>query len=176
MSSDATCAFTRTAIRCGQNRVLIVAIDPNILRENWNSYELREYCNKRYRKTRHEEWKPYPSPFRFVGVGIYNGEGTIDGFDNKLEAHKWFNYQFLVHQKVAEELLGKPLSDTTDKLIDDVIRLIDIAFTARVQLKGNEILGDGCVGESEITLQRTILKLASQVLDAHKKTLKGLDD
>lgn len=159
---DATCALSRTAIKRG-NKVLLVVVQTE---KQWNTYELLQSCFQ-YQRGKGE--KKEPSPFRFLGLGNYNGYGSINGLKNDLKQANWAESQFLVHEAIAEGLLEKSL-DAAD-LENDVIKLIQIAFFARVQLKSNFLLGTQLADQAELNLQRFLVKLTEQVLDLHQQFL-----
>ena len=90
---DGTCVFSRTAIRSGDEVLMVVLHREG--QKRWDTYELIKECHS-------------PSPFRFLGLGPYNGYGTIDEYTQD-DVGDWWDYQFLVHQSVAEGLLHKSL-------------------------------------------------------------------
>lgn len=176
-SFDATCAYTRTAIRGGDEVLMVALSTGTYMRDSLlDTYNLLNYWHN-YRR-RKEEYKP---PYRFIGLGVYNSYGTIEGFDNVIEdrvAGGWADYQFLVHRSVAEGLLGHQLTPglPSESYEGVAFKLIEIAFQARIQLKGNHLVGEQHVDEDVILLQRKVLALASDVLDKHQKYLDQFKD
>lgn len=177
---DSTCAFSRTAIHCG-DEVLLVALDYNnaYRKDLLETYRLMNqlFDYKRRKKAGRFDSRYDKSPFRFIGVGIYNDYGSIEGFDNdipnKIEG-SWWDYQFFVHKSVAEGLLDRSLD--LNNLEEDAIELIELAFIARVQLKGNAILGAQYFDKNEIDIQRKLTTLTNLVLDRHQDYLSQYED
>lgn len=159
---DATCALSRTAIKRG-NEVLLVIVQAE---KQWDTFELLQSC---FRYQREKGEAKEPSPFRFLGLGKYDGYGSLNEINNDLKPENWAQSQLIVHKCVAEGLLVKHLDAA--ELESDVIKLIRIAFFARVQLKSNFLLGTQLADQAEIDLQRTLLNLAHQVLDRHQQRL-----
>lgn len=176
---DSTCAFSRTAIHYG-DEVLLVALNYNLYREDLlQTYNLSNRLFD-YRERKKEGKLDPPgydrNPFRFIGVGIYNDYGSIEGFDNSIpdRTKLWSDYQFLVHKSIAEGLLNRPLN--LENLEEDATELIDLAFIARVQLKGNHTLGAQHFDKDEINIQRKLIALTSLVLDRHQDYLSQYED
>jgi hypothetical protein len=173
---DSTCAFTRTAVGSG-DEILIVALDPKSYCCSGGGFTTYDLSNNAgyYKRVKTSEDMPNPvSPFRFLGIGHYNSYGTIDEFDNdaglEQEERSWWDYQFIVHREVAEGLLNKKLDP--NNLEDDVIRLIEIAYLARVQLHGNDLLGVQHADKAERVLQLKLLGLATTILERELEMLE----
>ena len=155
-SFDATCAFSRTGITV-DDEVLLVATHTN----DWDTSTLMGYWDKY--EFSHQQLKPqFESPFRFIGVGLYDDYGAIEGFDNQVAEGDWWEYQFMVHRTIAETLLDRPLN--LANLEDDALQLIDIARLLRIQLQGTGLLGSQFIELEEMEMQRKLIQATDSFL------------
>lgn len=162
---DGTCAFTRTAIKKGEEALLVV-MQPKE-RDRWCTQSLYATCFESLSSQK-------DPPFKYIGLGKYNGRWAIEGFDERLWinlqpitlAYQWWENQFTVHKGVAESLLEHPFG--TDSVEADVIRLVRKAYVARIPLFNSEPLGEQFQSNEELSLQREILRLTGEVLDRHQ--------
>lgn len=161
---DSTCAFSRTSVHYG-DRILWVALHPNARIEDGTYSLIRPHSSQK---------------FRFVELGIYNYYGCVEGFNvedglENVRGKDWWDYQFIVHESVANGLLDKPLSDYRSLEVA-ANQLLIIAHQARIQVLGHNLLGSQCFDRDEVELQRKLLHLTSEVLDRKEAQLNEYED
>ena len=163
-SFDVTCAFSRAEIM-PDDEVLLVVTHQN----NWDTYKLMSDCDE-YKSSQQELKSQLKSPFQFIGVGLYNDYGTIEGFAREFKEGDWWGYQFMVHRTIAETLLDRPLN--LANLEDDVIQLIDIAYQLRIQLQTG-LLGSQFVELEEMEMQRKLIQATDSFLQKRIEDYKS---
>lgn len=179
---DSTCAFSRTSVHHG-DEVIMVVTKANYIKDTYNlGQRVYEYQESRARARENANdpeyiklWQPR-SPFVYIGIGIYNDYGSIESFDIDplKDKGEFWDYHFFCHKSVAEGLVDATI--TEENLEAAVIKLVGIAFLARIQLFGNTLLGEQYYSKDEIILQRKLSKLRESVLDRQWEYLKQYDE
>lgn len=150
------CALSRLGI--GYDLVLLVAVKE--WQYPWTTYVLQ---NKLWRTDKLGE----ESPFVYIGVGHCNTYGSIEAVSvPEPKQGDWWDYQFLVHEQIAEAVLGRSLGTTDEQLQQDVRDIVKFAFLARIELFGTVCVGAQFVTKNELLGQKKL----------HEATLKILGD
>lgn len=160
---DATCTFTRTAIRYG-DEVLLVGVKPFWDKTPLTTYNLLNHINDE-------------DVIRFAVVGKYNDYGFIE--DESLDKSQgldvgycFSNWQFLVHLEIVEGLFNCKLRSLPDlKYI--VQPLVSVARQARIELITTFLLGYQFSDPEEVELQKKILSATDRILKRKEVEFKG---
>lgn len=185
---DATCAFTRTSVHCG-DEVLLVGIRPREPFPRWDTYNLSEdialiidVANSFDNEVRKNNYLKVKFPVRFTVIGTYDDYGSVkinnERFDNEVgldEKYAYYDWQFFVHKQVVDRLIGCTVTNY-DNLTDVVQKLVNIAMLARIQLSGNCLLGQQHYDKQELQLQRELLNVTDRILADKLVALQEYDD
>jgi hypothetical protein len=147
MGFNSTCSVTRTEIAYSDPILLVILADPN-----WTTSKLRKNT----------------TGILHIGVGKYDFYGSIEELQSNIPQSPLPNYwevdrAIRIHTLAAESLLKRPLDP--DCLAADFEVILDCCYTARIDLRTDNMLGNQFATQEEINLQRLILSTTTTLLD-----------
>jgi hypothetical protein len=109
---------------------------------------------------------------RHVAIGIYDDYGSIEGFDNEdsVTRRDWMEFQFMIHRKAAELFLGESLDPNS--LFDQLDRLVEKCFSARIQLFGHHLIGAQHFDREELALQELVIEATQLMINEKKEYIR----
>jgi hypothetical protein len=163
-----SCCITRTEIRVGEP-VLVVFMRPTYnsipgtRRFSTNSVLSAHPINERF-------WNNNQSCGEFLHLAVedYDDYGNVPSHVQE-ETSSWWDFQFIAHKSVCENLLGRELGEGV-QLEKDFFELIRICNKARIEVY-HDLLGFQHLEQEELDLQELVHKETGRMLAIKKEQL-----
>ncbi len=162
------CAFTRTPIRNGEP-ALMALFNPDI--QSHTSISTTSYIYRtalQSRKTDGDRYFPElpTSPICYAAIGTYNHGcgGHLENIQFEFgQIPGSLPFGFFVHLGLVELLISFPINQ--ENFIEVVLKLMDIAFDARIQLFCDHSVGDmQFFSSKEFLIRETIHKFEAEII------------